>query len=345
MKGGYYPTPSSVTKAILSKLEITDPFNTTILDPCAGCGGALQDLASGLGVPPEGVYAIELDAGRGEAAEGLPEIGNILAPCGFEGAEISYNQFSLIYLNPPYDNQFGGGGREELNFLNHATHLLKMGGILVFVAPINQFVDNIGIAKKLDANYEDCELYTFPELERHYREAVFIAKRRHAVLFVDDVIGPNEERMYQHRYRKDIDDHTIDDLTWTVPKGGHPKNFRKKMYTWQEMLEVAKKSSINQLYEPPPKLTMPRPAMQLGAGHRSLLVISGQMDGVFKRRDEPAFVLRGTLDKEEYLAKETVNDEDLSTRTYEENTINNVRIVAQNGVIKTFSNRIGKEKT
>jgi hypothetical protein len=61
----------------------------------------------------------------------------LLGPCSFEATRITRHSFSIVYLNPPFDDEFGGGGREEVKFLRQAADVLVPGGILVLVCPVN----------------------------------------------------------------------------------------------------------------------------------------------------------------------------------------------------------------
>ncbi len=182
-------------------------------------------------------------------------------------------------------------------------------------------------------------LFTFPESERKYRECIFIGTRRTPLVFHEDAPGENYNRLYQWRYERPIDIDT-GRLEWAVPTGHHPKNFVKRMYTPNELLKAVQGSPLNELFNEPKELPLPTPAMQLGPGHRSLLVICGFMNGVIKRGNDPPFVLRGTIDKEQYISEHQSANDGSSTIKKDENTINNVRCVGPDGLIKTFSNRL-----
>jgi len=47
----------------------------------------------------------------------------LLGPCSFEATRITRHSFSLVYLNPPFDDEFGGGGRAETRFVGQAAEL------------------------------------------------------------------------------------------------------------------------------------------------------------------------------------------------------------------------------
>ena len=99
MRGGFYPAhPDAIAHAASFLRPPLAPFS--ILDPCAGEGAAVRQLAELLGCPPAMTYAIELDEHRASAVHtALPE-GHILAPASFFGCRASYNSFSLTWLNP-----------------------------------------------------------------------------------------------------------------------------------------------------------------------------------------------------------------------------------------------------
>ena len=95
-----------------------------LLDPCSGEGLAIQQLADGLGVPYDRTYCVELDAERSERIKAnLPGV-NLLGPATFMGIQCSGWSFGLAYVNAPFDDELGGGRREEQAFVQKATHLL-----------------------------------------------------------------------------------------------------------------------------------------------------------------------------------------------------------------------------
>lgn len=126
-KQGFYPAPPKAIAGILKHLRrpvVPDPRFTvddiTVLDPCAGEAKALVQIGEGLSVSRDHVYAVELNVRRAATiAENHPEI-KLLGPCSFEATRITRHSYSLVYLNPPFDSEFGGGGREEVAFLRRA---------------------------------------------------------------------------------------------------------------------------------------------------------------------------------------------------------------------------------
>jgi hypothetical protein len=159
-KHGFYPAPPEAIAAILKHLKrpvIPDPKfkvdDVTILDPCAGEAKALAQLAEGLSISPGHIYAVELNVRRAAIiAENHPDI-RLLCLCSFEATRITKHSSSPVYLNPPFDDEFGGG-REAAAFFRRATDLLVPGGIVVLLCPVH----------KVFSQWEMCDLLDTSEL-------------------------------------------------------------------------------------------------------------------------------------------------------------------------------------
>jgi hypothetical protein len=118
VKQGYYPAPPEAVAGIIRHLKIPDPppgpqfraGDIHILDPCAGEAKALVQIAEGLGVSSSHAFAVELNVRLAAViAESHPDV-RLLGPCSFEATRISRQSLSMVYLNPPFDDEFVGGG-------------------------------------------------------------------------------------------------------------------------------------------------------------------------------------------------------------------------------------------
>ena len=120
---GFYPTPEHLLPLIRTWFEPpAGPW--TAFDPTAGAGVAL----AAMGAPDS--YAVELEQERAHAAASrLPHVMH----AGFEDAEISTGSFSLVFFNPPYNDDPRQGGRMERTFLTQVTPLLVPHGLLIAV--------------------------------------------------------------------------------------------------------------------------------------------------------------------------------------------------------------------
>src|SRR5450759_4707123 len=110
-KAGYYPIHKHAISLLATHLRAAETIDgkpgltLNILDPCAGEGAAVQQLAGLLGVSEDHVYCVELDAGRTEKIkERMPKC-NLLGPATFiGGVMITGYTFGLAYVNPPYSD-------------------------------------------------------------------------------------------------------------------------------------------------------------------------------------------------------------------------------------------------
>ena len=129
LKLGYYPLPIEEAQNIRSLLVSAAPYAT--IDPCAGEGTALLEITKD---SEAHLAAIELDADRAAAA---PE-GNCDRPWSAFECRVLAETCSLLYLNPPYDTEFGphSNKRMELVFLEHCYRWVTSEGVLVFVVPL-----------------------------------------------------------------------------------------------------------------------------------------------------------------------------------------------------------------
>lgn len=347
---GFYAIPPEVLALILTRLRIDDPAKTTILDPCCGTGAALEQIGNALGVPENNLYGIELDRGRcAEAYDRLPtarfpldDLGEATSCCAFESVACTNDAFSLIYLNPPFDDAIGGGIRTELEFLRLACRLLaRPGGVLVMVSPFRVFNGNHKLCAVLDAYFDGGQLATFPDGFRNFSETVYFGVRRKSIIA--------ETTKYAHRPMSA--EYCRRPTNWirhieNVPgfrllPGSHPRRFIKTEMTHQETCDAVNTSPLNKTFRPPHSIPLTRPGMTLGPGHQAMLVTSGLADGVLQRIAEPAMVVRGTVAKEEYIntEKSKVNPDTGDEKTVISQTvITTVRAVEPDGRFSTFTN-------
>ena len=171
-----------------------------VLDPCAGTGEAaalvahrgamtgLRELDS-MAKPAKALtYGVEINKER--AAQARRSLNRVI-----EGdlaiAEISKEMASVLYLNPPYDDD-AEFRRLEHSFLVRTTPYLKVAGLLALIIPRRRLEVS---ADYLARNYEDFKFWTFDEKEYPvFKQIVLLAKKRHLQLDYEDEI---EEAKYQ----------------------------------------------------------------------------------------------------------------------------------------------------
>ncbi len=374
-KQGFYPAPPEAIAGILKHLRrLVEPDprskvdDVNILDPCAGEAKALAQLAEGLGVSKDHVFAIELNASRAaRIAEAYPDV-RLLGPCSFEATRITRHSFSMIYLNAPFDDEFGGGGREEVKFLRQAVDLLAPGGILVQVCPVNQVFGSGQMCELLDTWFDQLELFLFPDECRSYRECVVFGRRRKtaltdALVFTDGILRTRgisrcsaapitklarlgEPQFARWRYAEpDATSRKAGLDTWELPFSTGPKRFQKTALTEEELERELARSPLYKALCQRTLSPLKRPPLSLNKGHTSLLLMTGMLDGYVP--SSPPHVVRGLTCKVEKLHRtesyETPAGDAVTKQVFSQSPIPIVRAVWPDGIIRTFSDQVGNE--
>jgi hypothetical protein len=328
IRGGYYAAAPEAVAAVLDRLRSPGAGECLVLDPCAGEGLALRQLAQGLHAV---AYGIELSEDRATLVrESLPE-GQTLAPADFLRCAISYHSFSLIWCNPPYDYATGGEGRVESQFIERAVHLLAENGVLALVCP-EEVADSYDTAEFFQAHFDRVSALPFPEKVRKYNETIILGckrKQTHAV----------PSRSYDGDWlAKRMEDYFV----YQLPAGQRPRQFRKMEPTDTELARLVAHSPLRFCIErPADKLNYrPRPPISPGIGHRAMLLASGHIDGLICPPNEPPHVIRGTAAKDQYVASCDENEGDdgsVTTRTViSERTRLVVRVLDSEGTLTTL---------
>src|SRR5574337_922103 len=157
-KAGFYPTPASVVERIITFIracpeQVEGPLR--ILDPCCGTGDPLKKIAGHTGAES---YGIELD--RQRAAIAREKLTRVICSDALS-ARVSSGAFSLLFLNPPYDQD--ERGRLEHRFLVQATTWLASRGLLIYLIPQTRY--HASTLRYLSSWYENIRLYRFPDDE------------------------------------------------------------------------------------------------------------------------------------------------------------------------------------
>lgn len=329
IKGGYYPAAPEAVSMVGKLIEYR---GGAVLDPCCGEGEAIDTLAVALNAPRGKVYAIELERDRTATTKARLEGAHVMAPCSFFDARVNAGSISVIWLNPPFDQNVKGG-RAEVDFLIKATTLLAPGGILCFVVPAHVVDDyDRPACQHLMAHYDQLAVLTFPEEHRPYDEVVVIGiKRRHSVPVDNDVWD-------EHVQKQPLADCP---LRWQGPeKDVSPKLFEKGGLTDEELKDALSISPLWKVTQLPEVRKTARPPLPLAKGHIALLLASGQLDGTVCPAGEEPHVVRGSALKAQcqpVVTQEVLPDNGVKTTTVIRERIQLVvRAVSRDGIIKTF---------
>jgi hypothetical protein len=320
-KLGFYPIANEAL-AYLTRALCVDG-ETAILDPCAGEGAAIKFIGEQLGIPQELTYAIELAENRAvRLAEALPNAKR-LGPASFMATHISPNSFGLVWCNPPFQDEIGGGKRVEYSFLARATSALVKGGVMAFLMPKRAMGHEV--ERFFVQHYEEALKMPLPDQWRQYDEIMLVGKKR---------AEPVESW-------EDLPERSLEapDRTWTILSAKSPRAFAKTGPTPQELERLLARSPLSRVFDPPKAKPIGRPPLPLGKGHLALLLASGQLNGLVP--SDPPHVVRGTSIKEEYISevKTDENEETGVTTTTimkREKVILIVRTVDEAGVITTL---------
>jgi hypothetical protein len=328
VKGGYYAADPLAIAAVLDRLRPPSTGECLALDPCAGEGHALLQLAEGLYAVP---YGIELSEDRAKRVkESLPE-GQSLAPADFLRCSISFGSFSCIFCNPPYDYATGDDGRVESQFIERAAHLLAEGGVLALVCP-HDVAESYATARFFHEHFDRVSAMPFPEAVRKYNETIILGSKRKRPS-LDTVHGSASawlEKRMEARF------------VYQLPPGRRPTHFRVIEPTDTELSRLVAQSPLRfHIERPADKADLKlRPPMSPGIGHRAMLLASGHIDGLISPPNERPHVIRGTAAKDQYVAScdETVGDDgSITTKTVlSERTRLVVRVLDAAGTLTTL---------
>lgn len=333
MRGGFYPAPTEAVSFAATFLRRPVGHDFSILDPCAGEGAAINQLAETLCCPPASTYAIELDDSRAEKLQATLPKANVLAPASFFGCRASLNRFSLIWLNPPFDHGYGGH-RMEKQFLLTATDWLMPGGVMALVCPEDVVDEYSDVRRHFASHYEKCQIVPFPEKHRPFNEVIVFGHKR-LKLRADERSSSWQAVQAPPGF------------IYQIPSGTGPRTFVKVEPTETELQQILSRSPLRSHLTAPKATTLPSPPLALGIGHVALLLASGHLDGVVQPEGKPPHVVRGTSRKREFVANVT-DTENADGSTTTKTTLSErielvVRTVDLTGQIRTFMDTEGKD--
>lgn len=293
-KMGYYPTPSSLLDIIASYMTArpaqttptTQPAERFIaLDPCCGKGEALARVAARTGITE--TWGAELSAER--AAEAARVLSKTYA-CAWQWCRVGRNSISMLFLNPPYDDDNTEGRRLELGFLEDSVYTLLPGGGMVYIIPQRRLDKKV--SRFIAARFEDIRVYRFPEEEfKDFSQIVVFGRKKGGVR----VVTPSQEEVDALFRLSLLEPEALPELAmqaaplYELPpapdKDADGREVMFRRHTWDEAEVVAEAAQRGVLRANPAwhdalaqsqNATM-RPAMPLKKGHVAMLMASGLM--------------------------------------------------------------------
>jgi len=333
-KAGFYPAHHTAVSLALQHVRPPDGiFN--IIDPCAGKGEAIAQIARTLICPLNRVYAVELDEGRAAECKANLAGANVIAPASLMGVRCTAGTMSFAWLNPPFDTEPGGGKRDEYSFLARITSWLKVHGVLAMVMPEKTY-RNSDVCRQLGTWFEDITCRPFPEEVREFEEVIVLAMKRSEPFD----LGENWGWWKVNELCEQWNQNPLD-TEYRIPSHDcQPKTWEKFELTDAELAQSLARSPLQRLLQPPPELPMPSPPLALSDGHITLLLASGQLDKPVCPEGESPHLPRGTAIKEKYLASteegETPGGKSFTKQVFRERPALVVRVLTTTGEIKTL---------
>jgi len=294
IKMGYYPTPLSVIERIKTFIACPENQHINALDPCCGEGLALKKLAEGFDCQ---TYGIELDGHRAEKAK--KNLNHVLW-CSYTETRISNGCFSILFLNPPYDEETLNDGittsseRKEKVFLKDTITYLQPGGLLVYIIPQPRLGSSI--AKILSYRFEQFRIYRFHGEEYHAFKQIVVFGVKKSKPGIDE-----SNRMALTKLRdSDLPEILLcHEPCYSLPQAGNIGRFRSTVINVEELEHEAQASPLWSRLEELARgdvMRKERPPLPLHEGHIALMLATGSLDGVVGEGDD-RHVVKGRVQK------------------------------------------------
>ena len=304
-KGGFYPTPPTVTE-LIDSFAYTDDF-FRILDPCCGEGEAAAMLGDSF--RDSETYGIELHSERAEEAR--TRLDNVVSGDLFK-TSIANGAFGLLFLNPPYDHD-PEEGRTEHAFLNQTLRYLQDYGLLVFIVPMIRLGRS---AKLLASQFTSLACYRFPDPEwDDFNQVVLLGAKRTVAARPDQVAHTTQQVV---NWSQGINLQPLRRAPFprfSIPKGREGNILfatraidpteaaiaarERGLWSQRESMEAFQPSEDNRT----------RPLMPLRKGHMAMLVAAGFLNNLVLEHEGDRVLVKGRTTKEKVLVNETEEKE------------------------------------
>jgi len=295
-KMGYYPTPPVVVNHIKKGISLSGEGTYRFLDTCSGEGEALGLLASGLG-PGVETYGVELDETR--VKKSAQRLNRVVWGDALTELRVSIRAFSLLWLNPPYDWDSGGGSRLEARFLDAHLKYLMPKGWLIFIIPHVALKSVKASLSRLG----NLQIYAFPDPEYGVFKQLVVVGQKTPTSKSDEKLAMIEEIAWLspadawERLPKTLD----------IPKGAlvlHPSpqgrvTFASERSDMEKAAELAAKSPLWKdfaVITAAKTLQNIRPLAPLRQGHLAILLAGGLMNGEVESNGR-RLVIKGSVKK------------------------------------------------
>lgn len=321
IKNGYFPTDETTLERTLHALV---PGNgpMCILDPCAGEGAALAEVARALGSERVQAYAVEFDAERARHARGLVDH---CLHADLMDTMISRQAFGLLWLNPPYGDLskdvngnigYQGQGRARLEklFYQRTLQLLQYGGVLVFIVP--GYVLDAELVGWLTRHYADLRIYR--AVDTQFKQVVIFGRRIRQRDLAGDAAAGARTLLLRVGHGEVIPDELPSEwpfLPYIVPASVSPPEhfFRVTMEPEQFADEVGRLRGLWPMLDThlsAAQQSLRPPARALSPWHLALALAAGAISGVVRSKSGRVLIVKGDTHKDKALQREFTERDD-----------------------------------
>ncbi len=337
IKMGYYPTPPEITDYLQTRIDFAVP-KTTCLDPCAGTGLALKEIAPANAL----TYGIEPEPERFRQAS---ELLNQVLNCSLEDTTIAHNSFGLLLLNPPYDQHYdndrdimeseiwkkthGKTIRKEILFVRRTLPYLAPNGLLILIVPEHILDKNLN--EYLTSRLASFEAYRFPEeLYPEFRQIIVIGNKRPDK--PQPSAGMIELREWNERLYEPL----------TLPAASPVKLFRANRLSEEQVEELLRNhKDLRESLYPADKRSMieGQPPLPLHLGHLSLMLAAGKINGMMLPGTSKRHIVRGSVRKKQTISQTSEDTEHGTTTTtrIRDSYAISVKLLHPNGLIEILT--------
>ena len=295
-KMGYYPTPPVVVNHLKNGISLSGEGTFRFLDTCAGEGEALGLLADGLG-PAVETYGVELDETR--VKKSAQRLNRVVWGDALTELRVSIRAFSLLWLNPPYDWDSGGGSRLEARFLDGHLKYLMPKGWLFFIIP---HVALKSVKASL-SRLSNLQIYAFPDPEYGvFKQLVVVgqktptSKSDEQLAMIEEIAWLTSARAWESLPKTS---EIPQGLIILPPSPPGPLAFASERTDMGRAADLVAKSPLWKEFEvttAAESLRKIQPLAPLRMGHQTTLLVGGFMDGELKSKGR-RLVVKGSAKK------------------------------------------------
>ncbi len=318
-KNGYFPTDEVTLERIIGALSPSSgPMS--VLDPCAGEGFAIAEVAHALGPEEVRAFAVEYNGERAAHARLLVDR---CLHADLMQTFISRRSVGLLWLNPPYGDLVREGaqahglrGRARLEklFYDRTVPLLQYEGILVFIIP--HHILDAELVGWLTRHFGTLRVYR--ACDPQFKQVVVLGRR----------LPRDEQDLGQLRAARSLllevgrNDQYVPELpsSWTADPYVVPSSPNEPEHFYQSVLEPQQLSAeIDRLqglwaefdaHLGASQRPVRRPARALSRWHLALALAAGAISGVIRSRRGRTLIVKGHTHKEKSLRSEFTENED-----------------------------------